>query len=918
MPSAIPDKLILGDKTFFEFPFNNAKKPAEVAYEEVKSGLDGLAETTLLFLANLKVIRWKMRKSLSGEIRRVQHSINHIEVFKKTGKKIISSSHFLRFAAPVEELPKQSVAIAFALDFLPKVKDFSNKVPLSKQLRIVPATQGRVAVFFPAEKENSGLRFHLHAPFVPELSRASIKETPANEPLFAQLAKLSASSLHLILDFKLLTVDLLGVLPNPQDTIPARYQSIRTAIIEEMNSKPLTPTYTKTHAPASNLLQAKASIKALLTVKDLGLLVDYEDVPPRWAVGASQINSNQDRFLSGLNIQKWDFSQFFEMLQNKTSIETSHSTIPNNITSQDVTNWLTAKSAEWHQQLYSLIYGEINLIKTEYLRNRMITIIKKLKIVRLGNNSYCIGGKSYFPNDCIACDELIPLVHHEVYTSGKNKTQQEEARKLLKAIGVSEIGEAEQVKSILQQRYSNQNVIFDDISYSKDIKRFIALVEKEPDTSDMFSGYFIFKNASNQWAKPNSIFLDSPYCQTDLCAYYETLGQDAKKEALSDWYQSDILAMEKLVKFAQIIGVEDGLNLLETTCNNNLLKKHLYGASGVIETSYKIDRDYYMPLLHKVIDAKNIQVSRVIWRAMCRHSAGKLVAQYRKSKSGGIRSAPSLVINWLDNYAWIPQGNGEFVRPLKASFELLPEGFTFNKEDDWLKAIRFGEEEEQRSVEYMVKRETAKKLGFIDDNSLVDAQWFAGLDVEERQRFKNEVERKRKFVLPESSSRNPEQRADRVEHQAAEAPGRETEKRQRAVSISREEVKQEAGQYLSQQYTNVDGEMICQICKSPLPFKLDNGNYYFEKVELFQNIKQRHYQNYLTLCPNHSAMFQHTNGSKDIMFEMFQELTGNELEVVLAQSDMSIYFTSTHRDDLRTVMGSVEGIENAQDILANE
>ena len=58
-------------------------------------------------------------------------------------------------------------------------------------MKIAPAEIGQVAVFFPAEKENSGLRFHLHAPFVPELSRASVKETPANLPLFKQLLFLS-------------------------------------------------------------------------------------------------------------------------------------------------------------------------------------------------------------------------------------------------------------------------------------------------------------------------------------------------------------------------------------------------------------------------------------------------------------------------------------------------------------------------------------------------------------------------------------------------------------------------------------------------------------------------------------------------------------------------------------------------------
>ena len=164
-----------------------------------------------------------------------------------------TSSHFLKFDEPVKGLEKQRVAVAFALDFLPNVQAFDATKPLAKQLKIVPATPGRVAVFFPAEKEISGLRFHLHAPFVPELSRASIKETPANIPLFGQLAALVSASLHQVRDLGLLTAEFLEVLPNDRDQIDERYEAIRSGIVDEMNDQPLTPTHAKSHAPAKHL-----------------------------------------------------------------------------------------------------------------------------------------------------------------------------------------------------------------------------------------------------------------------------------------------------------------------------------------------------------------------------------------------------------------------------------------------------------------------------------------------------------------------------------------------------------------------------------------------------------------------------------------------------------------------------------------
>ena len=180
----------LGNRTRFEFPFNNPEEDAKTdAFAEVEAGLSELAETTLLFLSHLESISWQIGASASGESPADPALRESLRGAQAERRQTTTSSHFLKFDRAGDGLEKQRVAVAFALDFLPNVQAVrSEAAPLAKQLRIVPATPGRVAVFFPAEKETSGLRFHLHAPFVPELSRASIKETPANLPLFEQLA----------------------------------------------------------------------------------------------------------------------------------------------------------------------------------------------------------------------------------------------------------------------------------------------------------------------------------------------------------------------------------------------------------------------------------------------------------------------------------------------------------------------------------------------------------------------------------------------------------------------------------------------------------------------------------------------------------------------------------------------------------
>jgi hypothetical protein len=108
-----------------------------------------------------------------------------------------------------------------------------------------------------------------------------------------------------------------------------------------------------------------------------------------------------------------------------------------------------------------------------------------------------------------------------------------------------------------------------------------------------------------------------------------------------------------------------------------------------------------------------------------------------------------------------------------------------------------------------------------------------------------------------------------------------TEQRTRSVSIGREAAKEEAAQYLLQQYTS-DGAVICQLCKGPMPFRRDEGSLYFEKVEFIPDLTKRHYQNYLSLCPNHAAMFKEANGSSNFIRDMLADLSESELEVVLA------------------------------------
>jgi len=754
-----------------------------------------------------------------------------------------------------------------------------------------------VAVFFPAVNETSGLRFHLHGPFVPAMSRASIKETDANAPLFEQLATLTAQSLHRIKALDLLTPEFLAVLPNPQDQIPRRYQGIRAAIIEEMKSEPLTPTHDRRHAPARHLIQARGSLKSLLSKDDIAFLVSHDGEPPLWAIGAPQRNSRMDQFLTGLGIREWGIDQFIEVLRQKAREEDG--LFP---TKPDDTflSWLKQKSPSWTQEFYALLQDEAN--------HRSYTL-KTLRIVRLAGGELGLPNLSFFAAENTGGD--IAIVEEAVYTSGTSKKQQDGSKSFLSEIGVREIGKAEQTELILKRRYTKDAELPDNATYVDDLKRFIALTEEQPDTAKMFAGFYIFQAEDGNWYRPKHVYLDKPYLDTGLSAYYKPLNDDSDPELLHSRYGECGIEAKSLSKFAQAVGVKTGLEIEQGTCEHNPERNQLFSIGGNW-TAYGINRDYFIPKLDQLLQSPSLELSRLIWRTLVSLPAypDVLQATFRRNASHGSHTAASRLVHELRALSWVPQGDGAFVRPADALRELLPEGFSFDPGYRWLKPLKFGETAARQSAQAMQDEATAKRLGFPDaDTARRFAERLSALPESTVEELLTELENRNNPAIPDREPANPKRRADNTREQAANNPDRETELRVRSVPTkTKDDAKAQAETYLRERYRNKDGDMTCQICKGPLPFKLDDGREYFETVPIFPELRKHHPQNYLALCPNHSAMFRLVNGSKGTLREAFQALRGSELPVVLAEQQLTVFFSRLHIIDLKAVLEAEDSL----------
>ncbi len=175
-------------KTCFVFPFDNPKKPAEKACAEIEKNLRQLNENTLLFLSNIRKIEYQLPDSTTGSLERREHPNNgdRIEIsIICPGNPGPDSFHYLRFTKDVDIQDEDGkskhcrIAAAFGIGKSER-----------GGWKITSLDPGQVCIYFPATKETSKLRFHLHAPFASTVARDSVRECSANDKLRDHLSNL--------------------------------------------------------------------------------------------------------------------------------------------------------------------------------------------------------------------------------------------------------------------------------------------------------------------------------------------------------------------------------------------------------------------------------------------------------------------------------------------------------------------------------------------------------------------------------------------------------------------------------------------------------------------------------------------------------------------------------------------------------
>ena len=846
-----PDPFPLDPKqTYFIFPFPGEKKTPEACLGETEEGLRALDERALLFLNKIQCISWKVAGGHSGSVARGRSEGSVISITKRSGGRTLPESVWLKFDREFDRTDGGSLrcSVAFSL----KSKEgtsglFENVETLSKFWEIVPV-DGQAHIYFPAVKETTGLKFHVHAPFAAPVDRASVTDTDGNRELVEEIGTLVAENLEAIKSAGLLDRSFLAVLPNASDGIPELWKPVFDSVVSAFQQQDLLPTTDDKNVRATHAMRGDRAIRDVVSPDDLRFLSGNGEV--LWAVGVLE-STRESAFLDALGLSKFSWKELVSAIGANLRLFNSNPKF------EAGEQWLKGKDGKWLGRFYALLDKAFEETKYDSNRNWQL---KVSSIIRLADGSFTSGAKhAYFsPTMRLPKGLEFPHVDESVFDEKKPK-QAESARSFLIKVGVKEVNDEEVVKNLIATFYGADAAIPPD-NHFQHIKLFM-------DWSAQAKNYEVFKeakllvNSAGILSKSAVLYLDEPFIRSGLSAVFSFEWQHKRpRQPLWPDYSGKIQAAA-FAKFAEQIGVASkiGIERFSLSSSNPEHSRLCHGWGSVRRTDTEVNREFWIPNLDTWLSKPTLQASLLIWETMAAAAPETFTARYRPNASYPYREAPSLLIVWLKTTPWLPNKAGEFKVPADLSRETLHPNFTFDEGYGWLTKVGFGDNVQRATQAYADRVKVLSDIGV--PRKLADK--LMGLTEDERQqllrRWESDLERSVEF--PEKSVPDIGRRTARAAEVARNATGRTSATREREVRVTKGEV--DARTWLRQEYTNEAGVMFCQMQGSApkiMPFKYpdENGKFYFDACEFLGDLTVELRANYLALSPDCAAEFKHT------------------------------------------------------------
>jgi hypothetical protein len=699
-----------GTKIILPFKAEIKEKTKQLLIKELKD----LNLQYLLFLTNISSIKWTIGNE-SGLYDRISNKKDKKFVTLKSSSKEIK---YILLEKPVQIDKKNLlIKIAFQLSTDRKTITACEKSPLF--------------VFFPTKIETT-LKFLVHAPFYTTPARENIQEGDnlinieadhRNEELKLELGKLLVASLTTFKILKLLTVDLLNVLPIDKDNCKRSsiYKELFEAVKTELKSK-------KQLLPNSNGGLSSAEDLMLLGSADLADLLNSKQAKKifgrsYWLSKKITINITRtlrDYLNSEIGIPEYDLTSFANKIDKP---------------------FFEEQTDKWLISFYAAIYKAPGLWKTG------TRLLRAKHIVRIETKE---GTKHVVPfQQNNKPNVFLPAKEHTKYSTVKlNIAKNKEAKKFLEELGLTppdlfaEINEFIIPKLKLGKTYPD---------YFVDLKKIIEALQTANQEKrnrlihDLRECSFIL-GCNIETGEMKLLKYYEVYFQTEnLKAYF---GSNPNAFFVAEEQYTNIIKEDKLRNLLSEIGVRKTLWRKQFTPNLTWEQKKAIRKNANM-TYENYCHDYILDGLSEFLKEEiNLEKSINLWQLLVKtvtleqHNPSKFFQgeySYKYYTDYKI-NFPAFFLKQLRETSWLVVENKNY-RPNEISYSFLPAAYKANGGDlriladvlefkpDEIKAIeeRFGgkfitgeklkkfeqwESEQKKKAEEMNKKELEEDTGF--------------------------------------------------------------------------------------------------------------------------------------------------------------------------------------------------------------
>ncbi len=888
-PEAVDPRETLADETLFYFPFNHRRFKKSQSRELIEVRLKDLGLRSMLFLEHVNELAWSAGRSSLHSYKRISSSLatggTRVDLVEYQGSKEISRETWLVFSRPVK-LPKSSCALPVKVAFRLVAKSHR------KDFRVLPLNRSPLNVYFPTERETN-LGFLIHGPFAPTPARDNIEHDNLwNLKLIQELSKLLVESLDSCKEAGFLTPTFLKCLPINEDHFPEGtvFRPFYDAVLKVFRRKPLIPTCEneiKYVSAERVFLSRSKDIRKILAPEELAALFGKKS-PRYWAHETITENTNE----------VWHY------LRYKCGIRVVDG---ENIASHIDVNFLKARDDEWMIRFYQFLAGQEALWRERQMY-RPRGPLRTKPIIRCEDGvhrpPFDEAGDPivYLPYDS---DSSFPVVKKSIY-------EDDRVRDFFAALGLVVPDLCATVLSTVLPKYTDEIEISQE-EHHQDVNLILSALnlEESPQFREMLKTLRRTPWSACRNAGTGAFTYETPrdaYLPTETLKMFFEGNEDIVFVA-EDHFGTDSLRQLGVKSVPKVFC--RGLELYKSDPYDCLTLSDHWGwhERGL----YCFDPETDVEGIKFALDHITLPRAVYIWNKLLPQLVPFLEGTVRKSTRQDFTNAiseekDSILGKRVKKKEWVPTRDGGFITPASCTVDQLHPELEQNAE--LIKALNVKpdpKETEQKEIEH--KKNWIKWAGLDEDMADYLVSHRNEIDVDTLKKAL-ELHRNEKATypqFPERASINPDRREKKVRERISNANDKEYHKRQRSVKVT--SPSQDQTVWLTHQYTNVNDQMICQMCKREMPFKLRNtGIYYFEAVQVSDDLRKDDHAVHLALCPLCAAKYKFLvkkDTATDALENFLSDLRASEnleVSIDLGEEQATIRFVETHFLEFRAAL----------------